>query len=63
MLDEVKHFISSDLSAADLKISLFNAALNSYRFDSVLNPYPSTLMNPSSKEEDVKKLVDQVYFF
>ncbi|XP_022106191.1 mono [ADP-ribose] polymerase PARP16-like [Acanthaster planci] len=57
--------IQSDETAADLQWSLFQSALNSYRRDSVLRPFPPTLpaSTPNNQEKDytaLKSVADEV---
>ncbi|KAL5004979.1 hypothetical protein ScPMuIL_018435 [Solemya velum] len=47
--------LTEDILAADLKWSLFVAALQSYRFDSVLRPYPAPFLKENG-EKDIKSL-------
>ncbi|EDV27118.1 uncharacterized protein TRIADDRAFT_54753 [Trichoplax adhaerens] len=44
--------IERDRLATDLKISLFSAALRSFRFDSVLRPFPQTYIRFGEKQID-----------
>jgi len=52
----VKQQIADDKQARDLVWSLFVAALQSYRFDTVLRPFPSPFIDADG-EKDVKSLV------
>lgn len=51
--------IKDDLLAADLKWSLFLAALKSYRHDSILRPFPSGFTSETG-EKDFEALVSIV---
>lgn len=44
-------YIRSDMTAADLRWSLFVAAAQNYKFDSVLRPFP-----PQFQRDDVKDI-------
>ncbi|KAG1681213.1 Mono [ADP-ribose] polymerase PARP16 [Nymphon striatum] len=54
---DVLDCIKSDILSADLKFSLFNAALNSYRYNSVLDPFPSVFIESEAKEDGIIELV------
>lgn len=49
---QVANFIEEHPKEADLKWSLFCAAANSYRFDSILQPFPPLFMTDDYKEID-----------
>lgn len=58
----LKKRLSEDFLATDLRWSFFVAALYSYRFDTVLKPFPPQFLNENG-EKDMKKLervVDKV---
>lgn len=46
----VREIIRKDLLAADLKCSLFASALQSYKRDSVLRPFPGHYTSEDSKD-------------
>uniref|UniRef100_A0A452GY98 Poly [ADP-ribose] polymerase n=1 Tax=Gopherus agassizii TaxID=38772 RepID=A0A452GY98_9SAUR len=50
--EKIKEAIRRDLMAADLKCSLFVSALQSYKRDSVLRPFPGLYANEESKDFD-----------
>ncbi|XP_005990180.1 protein mono-ADP-ribosyltransferase PARP16 [Latimeria chalumnae] len=50
--DKVEGSLKRDLLAADLKCSLFVSALQSYKRDSVLRPFPSAYLSEDSKDFD-----------
>ncbi|KAK1160839.1 protein mono-ADP-ribosyltransferase PARP16-like [Acipenser oxyrinchus oxyrinchus] len=50
--EKVKECLRTDLLAADLQCSLFVAAVQSYKRDSVLRPFPPTYINGENKEFD-----------
>lgn len=57
MMEKVKKLIEileNDLIASDFKWTLFVAAANSYKYDSLLKPFPSTFIN--NKTLDIFKL-------
>ena len=53
MLEQV---VGGENKSADLLVSLFVAALQSYRYDSVLRPFPQIFLKENG-EKDVKLLV------
>lgn len=55
LAEYIKERIWQDPLAADLQWSLFIAALNSYRFDSVLRPFPPMFIG-EDEEKDLKSL-------
>ena len=58
MSDEVLALLRSDPVACDVHVSLFVSAANSYRFDSVLSPFPPILCNIGNHgEKDIDSLV------
>ncbi|MGH0158187.1 UNVERIFIED_CONTAM: hypothetical protein FKN15_049747 [Acipenser sinensis] len=50
--EKVKECLRTDLLAADLRCSIFVAAVQSYKRDSVLRPFPPTYINGENKEFD-----------
>jgi poly[ADP-ribose] polymerase 16 len=54
--ERVINKIEEDMLAAEIKISLFVCALESYRYDSVLRPFPPTGLR-EDVTKDVQKLV------
>ncbi|XP_030434077.1 protein mono-ADP-ribosyltransferase PARP16 isoform X2 [Gopherus evgoodei] len=50
--EKIKEATRRDLLAADLKCSLFVSALQSYKRDSVLRPFPGLYANEESKDFD-----------
>ncbi|KAK6642858.1 hypothetical protein RUM43_004360 [Polyplax serrata] len=54
------NYLSESLKEADIKWSLFCAACNSYRFDSVLKPFPPLfVVNPENKEiEHLRRVIE-----
>lgn len=59
LAEYIKEKIWQDPLAADLQWSLFLAALKSYRFDSVLRPFPPMFVGEDD-EKDLKALVGDV---
>ena len=58
MFDDVLVMLRSDPAACDVLVALFVSAANSYRFDSVLSPFPPTLCNVGNHgEKDIDSLV------
>ena len=56
LAEYIKEKIWLDPKAADLQWSLFVAALNSYRYDSVLRPFPP-MFHQEDGEKDHKAMV------
>lgn len=54
------NYISEYPREADLKWSLFCAACNSYRFDSVLKPFPPFFLS-DSENKDIDRLVSILF--
>ncbi|XP_064476720.1 protein mono-ADP-ribosyltransferase PARP16-like [Ornithodoros turicata] len=54
----VRKIIAQDLSAADFQWSLFVAALRSYRYDTVLRPFPNAFSDRDSDTKQVDELRD-----
>ena len=52
LIGKVVDKIRSDVTAADLQWSLFQAALGSYRHDSVLKPFPSALLSDTGQNDE-----------
>jgi poly[ADP-ribose] polymerase 16 len=52
--------LADQFLATDLRWSLFVAALYSYRFDTVLKPFPSQFLKENG-EKDMKKLVNDLF--
>ena len=64
MSDEVLFLLRSDPAACDVHVALFVSAANSYRFDSVLSPFPPTLCKIGNHgEKDIDSLVRIPNFF
>ena len=55
-IDFIKERIWLDPLAVDLQLSLFIAAMNSYRHDTVLRPFPP-MFQSEDKEKDIKTMV------
>lgn len=49
--DCVLQRLRSDLSSADMQWSLFISALESYRHDSILRPFPSTYVEDGGNKK------------
>ena len=56
--DRVLARLESDVISADMQWSLFMSALESYRHDSVLRPFPSAFVETDGNKK-VKELVSQ----
>ena len=54
--DRVLQRLESDLSSADMQWSLFMSALESYRHDSILRPFPSAYVEDEGNK-NVQRLV------
>ena len=54
--DRVLQRLESDLSSADMQWSLFMSALESYRHDSILRPFPSAYVEDDGSK-NVQRLV------
>jgi len=52
----VVEIMEKDLFAAEMKLSLFMCALQSYRYDSILRPFPPVGLKEDGSK-DVQKLV------
>ncbi|MGH0140885.1 UNVERIFIED_CONTAM: hypothetical protein FKN15_049139 [Acipenser sinensis] len=50
--EKVKECLRTDILAADLRCSIFVAAVQSYKRDSVIRPFPPTYINGENKEFD-----------
>ena len=59
-IDFIKERIWLDPLAVDLQLSLFIAAMNSYRHDTVLRPFPP-MFQSEDKEKDIKTMVSGVW--
>ena len=57
-IDFIKERIWLDPLAVDLQLSLFIAAMNSYRHDTVLRPFPP-MFQSDDKEKDIKTMVSR----
>ena len=58
MTDELLALLRSDPAACDVHVALFVSAANSYRFDSVLSPFPPILCSVGHHgEKDIDSLV------
>lgn len=55
---EVLKILAEDLAAADLQWSLFVAALRSYRYDTVLRPFPASFTDHATDTKHVDELRD-----
>ena len=55
-IEFIKERIWLDPLAVDLQLSLFIAAMNSYRHDTVLRPFPP-MFQSDDKEKDIKAMV------
>ena len=51
-LSEIKSIIQKDLSGADLKLSLFVSAAQSFKKNFLLNPFPSSYVEDENKNFD-----------
>ncbi|XP_033634543.1 protein mono-ADP-ribosyltransferase PARP16-like [Asterias rubens] len=65
LIGKVVDKIRSDVTAADLQWSLFQAALGSYRHDSVLKPFPSALLSDTGQNDEkdfaaLKSMADEI---
>jgi hypothetical protein len=58
MLEKVKEVLEKDLTASDLKISLFISAAQCYKKDFLLNPFPNHYL-----EQEVKNFDKLVSFY
>jgi poly [ADP-ribose] polymerase 16 len=56
VLEKIKEVLEKDLTAADLKLSLFISAAISYKKDFLLNPFPNNLY-VEQEEKNFDKLV------
>ncbi|CAN8004368.1 unnamed protein product [Ixodes hexagonus] len=56
--DEVLKILTEDLPAADVQWSLFVAALRSYRYDTVLRPFPVDFIDRSCDTKHIDELRD-----
>ena len=60
-LSYVLHKLADDLPAADLQLSLFVAAVSSYRHDTTVRPFPPMFMREvnsiSTDKRDIANLV------
>ncbi|XP_047139815.1 protein mono-ADP-ribosyltransferase PARP16 [Hydra vulgaris] len=54
--EQVSIILSNDLLAAELKLALFTSALNSYRHDSCLRPFPNIFGDTCDKNIAVKQM-------
>jgi hypothetical protein len=50
----------SDLLALDLEINLLICALESYKHETVLKPFPTTFLSDSNNNKDFAKLVSSL---
>ena len=55
--EQVSKIVNNDLLAAELKLALFTSALNSYRHDSCLRPFPDIFGNAFDKKKAVLQMV------
>ena len=63
MFEDVLVMLRSDPVACDVLVALFVSAANSYRFDSVLSPFPPTLCNVGNHgEKDIDSLVSNTNY-
>ena len=51
--NKLRSIIERDRLATDLKISLFSAALRSFRYDSILRPFPRIYVKLGEKQIDL----------
>lgn len=58
--EKIVEKIKRDIIAADLKISVFVCALESYRYDSVLRPFPPVGLRDDGTK-NIQKLVSQLF--
>ena len=56
--ERLMHVLQSDLAACDMLLSLLVSAASSYRFDSVLSPFPSDYVIKKEKGEPPEKDID-----
>ncbi len=54
---------SKELICYDFRVSLFVCALNSYRCDSILKPFPNLFINSFNNEKQFDFVVILVFFF
>ena len=59
-VDKVVAKLRKDALSVDLQISLFMAALQNYRHDSLLRPFPSAYLHENG-EKDIDALVSYNY--
>ena len=55
--DVVEYELKRDLLAADFLTSLFWSAMCSYRYDSILRPFPPTFVEDGNEEKKIEDLV------
>jgi hypothetical protein len=53
---------SNELICYDFRVSLFVCALNSYRCDSILKPFPNLFINSSNNEKQFDFVVILLFF-
>lgn len=54
--DELNEELQRDLLAADLRLSLFAGAVQSFKYESLLKPVPASFKNSHSGEVDIDRL-------
>jgi hypothetical protein len=60
-LEEIKQLLNDDIKGADLKLSIFISAANSFKRDSLLSPFPKSYQNGSGGIKDFDLLVRRRY--